>query len=532
MNRATPKWRPSLGTVAAAVLGTVVCLPLVSLIFLRLYENQLIGQTEGALIAQSAALGAAFAQKAAEVPDLPRGAPRALRDNDRASQQMHDMGYTPLTPQLDLAQRDIATPRPAPRPVEAPLTAAQETLGAAMAPLLWDTQRITLAGFRLLDANGVVIAGAEEVGQSLAHVEEVAAALEGQFQSQLRTRIWDEPPPPLYSLSRGTKVRVFTAMPVYVEGRVVGVVYASRTPENILKHLYRERDKVAMMIVVTIIVVVTLWLVLVRTVTSPLRQLISKTEAIAGGDRSAIAPLHRHGTKEVAALSDSFLSMAEQLSVRSDYVATFAAHVSHELKAPLTSILGAVEILSSGSEVTEETRHKFLKNMEGDAHRMTALLDALREMARAEHAAIDGTTSLEQVLEDIAVPEGLELVTMTAEDAGEDIPLSISAESLAIALGHLIDNAHQHGAQMVAINLAVGERTATLDVTNDGEPISDGNRERLFDAFFTTRREAGGTGMGLGIVRALLTAHGGHISLTQATPPTFRMTLPREVSPS
>ena len=163
MNRAATKWRPSLGTVAAAVLATVVCLPLVSLIFLRLYENQLIGQTEGALIAQSAALGAAFAQKAAEIPDLPRGAPRLRDDEDETPLQMRDMGYTPLTPRLDLAQRDIKTPRPDARPVEGPLPPPQEALGKAMIPLLWDTQRITLAGFSLLDANDVVVAGADEM---------------------------------------------------------------------------------------------------------------------------------------------------------------------------------------------------------------------------------------------------------------------------------------------------------------------------------------------------------------------------------
>jgi signal transduction histidine kinase len=52
-----------------------------------------------------------------------------------------------------------------------------------------------------------------------------------------------------------------------------------------------------------------------------------------------------------------------------------------------------------------------------------------------------------------------------------------------------------------------------MTIANDGDPISEPNREKIFDAFFTTRRDAGGTGMGLAIVRAVMTSHGGSIRL-------------------
>ncbi len=55
-----------------------------------------------------------------------------------------------------------------------------------------------------------------------------------------------------------------------------------------------------------------------------------------------------------------------------------------------------------------------------------------------------------------------------------------------------------------------------LTVANDGDAISPQNRERIFDAFFTTRRDSGGTGMGLAIVRAIMTSHGGSITLLPA----------------
>lgn len=61
---------------------------------------------------------------------------------------------------------------------------------------------------------------------------------------------------------------------------------------------------------------------------------------------------------------------------------------------------------------------------------------------------------------------------------------------------------------------AVGERTTVpLTVSKDGEPISAPNGDRIFDAFFTTRRDQGGTGMGLAIARAVMASHGGSIRL-------------------
>ena len=68
-----------------------------------------------------------------------------------------------------------------------------------------------------------------------------------------------------------------------------------------------------------------------RTISRPMHELIARTHAIAAGDRRAIRPLGRHGTREMAELSEAFLDMARKLQARSDTIQTFASHVSHEL---------------------------------------------------------------------------------------------------------------------------------------------------------------------------------------------------------
>jgi signal transduction histidine kinase len=80
-------------------------------------------------------------------------------------------------------------------------------------------------------------------------------------------------------------------------------------------------------------------------------------------------------------------------------------------------------------------------------------------------------------------------------------------------LGHLVSNAEGAGARRVEISGRETPEGAVLQVADDGPGISPGNRDRCFEPFFTTRRDAGGTGMGLAIVQTLLMAHGGEISL-------------------
>jgi two-component system sensor histidine kinase CreC len=192
------KWRPSLAMVVVAVLTTVMALPLAGLFFFRLYENQLIRQTEAELVAQCAVLSALLEREMADAALTPPSPPPDSAPSDP------ERRYTPVELSLDLAGSGILGPRPDGRPPASAPAAALLDIGRRLQPILADTQKITLAGLRVLDAHGVVIAGGNEVGLSLAHIEEVAQALNGQYSSVLRLRIPNQPPPPLYSMSRGT----------------------------------------------------------------------------------------------------------------------------------------------------------------------------------------------------------------------------------------------------------------------------------------------------------------------------------------
>lgn len=513
MRRSGEKWRPTVRLVIFTALAAAATLPLVGLFFFRLYDNQLIHQTQAELIAQSRVLAAVYAREVemrlgagillgAEIP------PEARPDRDDQ--------LTPIRPALDLAARaDLLRRRPDALPATTPASPLYAEVGAQLTPIIRETQKVTLAGFRILDPRGVVIAGRDEMGQSLAHIEEVAAALQGQYRAVLRIRKPDKPPPPIYSISRGIGVHVFSAMPVVVNNRVAGVIYTSRTPSNIFDHLYQERGKFLLAALAVIFVTLIIGLVFSRTITRPMRELVDRAARISRGDRDAFKPLAHYGTREFAQLSHSFLDMAQQLSRRSDYIATFSSHLTHELKSPLTSIKGAAELLldslqSKSGNLTPMEQKNFVSNILGDTGRLEVMTQRLRELARAETVPRNEQTGLSQVI------AGLKsrFPTRTIEATGNlDRSIGMSSERALIVLSHLTDNAIRHNAKAVRLD-AIDEGVAVkMTVSNDGDPISEANRDKIFDAFFTTRRDTGGTGMGLSIVQAIMAGHGGSIRL-------------------
>jgi signal transduction histidine kinase len=119
--------------------------------------------------------------------------------------------------------------------------------------------------------------------------------------------------------------------------------------------------------------------------------------------------------------------------------------------------------------------------------------------------------------------------TSGVESAGQ---VKMDGEILVSILNSLADNARERGGKDVSLRIEarrgeVPPSSATIDVSDNGPGISEANRTRIFEPFFATARDRGGTGMGLTIARALLHAHGGAIELVPSpSGARFRLTIP------
>ncbi len=486
------KWRPKLWHVVALVLGLVLCLPFAGLILFQFYANQLVQQTEESLIGQASVLAAAYVELFAQHgPDDLSHLPLAPQNpaSDFA-------GYTPIFPTLSLGTDTVLPPRSAAAPASGAPNAS--AIGPALSRIAMGAQQHTLAGFRILDHNGTVIAGTAELGLSLAAIPEVATALSGQPISVARQRIRAEGTPLVYGLSAGSRLRVFVALPVVATGRVIGAVYLNRTPNHIFRFLYGERFNLLKALLFVALATGLIGLVFWRFISRPLHALIAQSR------KPRWTPPKHYGTREIETLSQSFAAMTTRLQQRQDAINTYTAHATHELKSPLTAVQGAAELLFDTS-MSASQRQRFLANIQADTARMESLLQSMRAYAMAEQPLRSGHSTLAEVLPPLA--SQFKTLNLSTQNAGLSLPLP--PETLTMILKHLLENAAEHGATAVALTAGQNE----LLLSDNGKGISAGNRDKVLTPFFTTRRTSGGTGMGLNIVQSVLAATGGGIEI-------------------
>jgi len=502
----TVQWLPRLWMVLAAVALVTFGGSIGGLSMVRFYDDQLVRQTESELLAQGAVLSEVFAGLiGSRVNDELAYGVVAQVERPRAA----DPTLTPLVPTLRADDPVLPSPPPAPPATVAPDPIAQDA-ALAMAPLLEEVSRTTLAGLRLVDLNGVVLASSQEeqVGRSLDSRVEFQRALRGEAVSVLRERPDEPADSALSSLSRTNAIRVVVALPVVRHGRIWGVVMLLRTPMTLSKAVYGDRYVLAATtaVLVTVIALVVLGLSIV--VVRPVRALVRQTRAIARGEPEGSKAIPSPRVAELAELSTSLASMAELLDRRARYIQGFTSSVSHEFKTPLAAIRGAIELLTDDHDaLTAEQRTKFLSNIRQDAERLTRLVERLLLLAKADIAtATSETCDVSAIVGALAQPR----VVVTT---GPSIRARLPADALQAALGHLVENGLAHAGPTATVKVTVSDgEQVIIDVTDDGPGISEANAKKIFDPFFTTARHAGGTGLGLSIASALLRAFGGAVS--------------------
>jgi signal transduction histidine kinase len=523
--------RLSVGTILLLMNLVLLALPLSGILALRLYESALIRQTESELIAQGALVAAFYhaswrANGGMADPADPPVDPRW------SHMPGFDGPWLPRFPALDLARDAILPPPPDPAPTAAQADAAALKAGESLTPVLAEAQRMTLAGMRVMDRHGIVVASTgEAAGTLLTGQEEVRRALKGEPVSVIRGRAKGSAPGYVPALDLGSTVRVFTAMPVVDGGRVIGVILVSRTPESIGEALYGKRWHLLGLLALLLATVAAFAFIGATMIARPLRAVTAQARRTADVERRALQPAGGPMAREVDELWRTLMRMADSMERRTDYIRDFAAHVSHEFKTPLTTIRGTVELLKEHlDEMSAEDRARFLGNLDAEAGRMTALVSRLLELARADvmrmkEGEISNPAEAIGGLKERYAGSGLRLVL----DVPADISVAMGEDALETIMVNLLDNALHHAgpAPDVTVRLRREGDMAVMTVADNGPGIAAANIDRVFEPFFTLTRNQGGTGLGLAIVRSLAASHNGRVSaLPSPSGAVFRIELP------
>jgi heavy metal sensor kinase len=296
--------------------------------------------------------------------------------------------------------------------------------------------------------------------------------------------------------------------------------------ELIASQLRSIRLILALGIPVFLVAAVAGGLILVRNSLEPLRAITEKAERISSENINQRLPVANTGD-EVERLSLALNRMIERLQESIQQISRFSADVSHELRTPLTILRGELETMAQDRYRDTESLEMIGNSLE-EIDRLTRIVDQLLIISRLDA----GQAGIGKERVDLA-----ELATSTAEQmrllADEKrIVIRFSVEPVVIVAGdrlrlkqifvNLLDNAIKYTPEKGAVELTVRAQAgrALLGVSDSGIGIAPGEVPYIFDRFYRTdkarARETGGAGLGLSIVKAIVTAHEGRVSVTSS----------------
>lgn len=204
----------------------------------------------------------------------------------------------------------------------------------------------------------------------------------------------------------------------------------------------------------------------------------------------------------------------------------FVADVSHEIKTPLTGIIGAAEMIG---EADDSARPRLAAMIAKESKRLNALVQQILDLARLdregaapERARTDLAGLVREILEERraeAESRGVELVFRGNGEVFADCDATLVAE----AVSNLVGNAVRHsGSPKVEVACAATAHGAEIAVEDHGVGIPPEHAERVFERFYRVdparAAESGGAGLGLAIVRRIARLHGGDVRLEPVSP--------------
>jgi two-component system sensor histidine kinase CreC len=391
--------------------------------------------------------------------------------------------------------------------------AFEDARGRAVAAQIYEMRKdkVDLSVY-ITDAHGIILFDSdtrETIGQDFSKWRDVARTLRGEYGARIR-------PDP----EKGNSAKaLYVAAPIYVSGKIAGVLTVIKPTENIAAFLGASMPQIFRLGALSLSAAILLSLAVSIWVTQQVGRLTRYANDVREGLR---VPFPKLAPTELKTMGVAFEKMREALAGQR-YVEQYVQTLTHEIKSPISAIRGAAEILE-GTSLSPEQRAHFLANIQSETHRIQELVDRMLKLTELESRRVLGERS------PVALAAITRTIMETAEAAIEnkrlraDVRIADDAVIqgdpllLHLAVSNLVQNAIDFSPQQGRIGVSCARTVSGMElhVDDEGPGIPDFARSRIFEKFFSLERPDTGkksTGLGLNFVKEVAALHGGEVEV-------------------
>jgi two-component system OmpR family sensor kinase len=331
----------------------------------------------------------------------------------------------------------------------------------------------------------------------------------------------------------GSNTYAVVALPLIQNDEVLGVAVFSDTLDEVEGNVALIRRQILLSGGIALEIALAAGYLVARALSQRVGRLEHAARKVASGDFSN--PIRADSDDELGQLAAAFDDMQNQLARLDRARKQFIASASHELRTPIFSLGGFLELLAD-EDLDEETRRQFLDQLRGQVDRMRKLATELLDLSRLESGALElrpEPTDVGQLAREVAAEftpaaqRHESIVVLELED--DPIELDCDPERVAQVLRILLDNALVHTPAGTGVRVSADRRNGhvRLEVSDRGQGIKRQNMPHIFEPFFTSNEEAQGAGLGLAIARELAERMQGRLTVRSAPgSTTFSLVLP------
>ncbi len=362
-----------------------------------------------------------------------------------------------------------------------------------------------------------------------------------QTQNDLRSVLATAPKFSDLRLKGGERVRVFTE-PLVVRGQMAGHIQAVRSLEEVDAIISSLTAPFLISALAALMLMVLAGWLVTRRAFAPIERITEAAYRIGVNNNLAERiETDTNSNDEVSRLGRAFNAMLDRVEKNFKAQKQFVADSSHELRTPLTVIRGNVDLIKRNPDPRNQTES--LQAIEREAARMQRLVEDLLLLAQADARQ---SVEMQPIQLDTLVLETYMNTRVLADSKRQILKLGHfepvivmgDADRLKRALLNLVDNAIKYTPEegTVSIELRKGTKWVRVVVADSGIGIAEKDQPLIFDRFYRVdkarSRKSGSTGLGLSIVKYIVEAHGGRISLESEAGKgsTFTIWLPRDLS--